>query len=81
MSLLVWKGVSSYLYLISFRHLTEADFRYNSRTDNDGERFQKAMGRMNGKRLTYDELTTSHLELLLPKGGELLEEADGITGI
>ena len=44
-------------------------------------RFEKAMGKLNGKRLTYDELTTSYPKLLLPKGGELPEKVDGITGI
>lgn len=41
-----------------FRYLDEQTFRYNNRKDmNDGERFDKLMGHVLGKRLTYAELT------------------------
>lgn len=49
------------------RYLAEEDFRYNSRQGTDGERFLKVLGQVTGKRLTYDELITGHLTLLLPK--------------
>ena len=44
-----------------FRYLDEQTFRFNSRHGNDGERFQKAMERISGKRLTYAELTGKDL--------------------
>ena len=44
-------------------------------------RFEKAMGKLNGKRLTYHALTTSYLNLLLPTGGELPEKVDGLPGM
>ena len=40
-----------------FRYLDEQSFRFNGRHGNDGERFQKAMEQISGKRLTYSELT------------------------
>jgi transposase-like protein len=40
-----------------FRYLDEQTFRFNSRHGNDGERFEKVMEKISGKRLTYDELT------------------------
>ena len=45
-----------------FRYVDEQAFRYNTRKDgkrkvSDAERFQIAMGQINGKRLTYDKLT------------------------
>jgi transposase-like protein len=40
-----------------FRYLDEQTFRFNGRHGNDGERFQKAMEQISGKRLTYSELT------------------------
>ena len=43
------------------RYLAEQDFRYNPRTQKDGERFQQALSMTTGKRLTYKELTESHL--------------------
>jgi len=43
------------------RYLAEEDFRYNTRTQKDGERFQQALSLIAGKRLTYQELTESHL--------------------
>jgi len=49
------------------RYLAEEDFRYNSRKDKDGERFNKVLGSISGKRLTYDELTTGHLQRIMPK--------------
>ena len=40
-----------------FRYLDEQAFRFNGRRGNDGERFQKVMEQISGKRLTYDEVT------------------------
>ena len=40
-----------------FRYLDEEVFRYNNRGTNDGGRFQRVAGRIEGKRLTYAELT------------------------
>ena len=42
-----------------FRYLDEQAFRYNNRHKpmNEGDRFEKAMSRVFGKRLTYAELT------------------------
>jgi transposase-like protein len=41
-----------------FRYLDEQAFRYNNRKlANDGERFQKTMSQIVGKRLTYADLT------------------------
>jgi transposase-like protein len=40
-----------------FRYLDEQAFRFNGRRGNDGERFQKAMEQISGKRLTYAEVT------------------------
>jgi transposase-like protein len=41
-----------------FRYLDEETFRYNNRKDEDGDagRFQVALSKVVGKRLTYDEL-------------------------
>jgi transposase-like protein len=44
-----------------FRYLDEQSFRFNSRHANDGERFQRAMEQITGKRLTYSELTGKDL--------------------
>jgi hypothetical protein len=49
------------------RYLAEEDFRYNSRKMKDGKRFEKAMGRLNDTRLTYNELPTGHLQHIAPK--------------
>ncbi len=40
-----------------FRYLDEEAFRYNERHDTDAERFQKVLGSISGKRLTWDALT------------------------
>ncbi|MFN2492251.1 MAG: IS1595 family transposase [Pyrinomonadaceae bacterium] len=40
-----------------FRYLDEQTFRFNSRRGNDGERFQRVMEQLSGKRLTFKELT------------------------
>jgi transposase-like protein len=40
-----------------FRYLDEQTFRFNGRRGNDGERFQRVMEQLSGKRLTYAELT------------------------
>jgi len=47
------------------RYLAEEDFRYNTRTAKDGERFRQALALAVGKRLTYKELTESHLVHLM----------------
>src|SRR5229473_8212940 len=39
-----------------FRYLDEQTFRFNGRRGNDGERFQKVMEQLSGKRLQYTEL-------------------------
>jgi transposase-like protein len=47
-----------------FRYLDEQSFRYNNRQRaNDGERFRAAMARINGRRLTYSQLTGKELPL------------------
>lgn len=48
------------------KYLAEEDYRFNSRTQKDGERFAVAVSKMTGKRLTYEELTTSHLQHMAP---------------
>ena len=41
-----------------FRYLDEQAFRYNNRTEkNDSERFTQAMGQVEGRRLTYKEVS------------------------
>lgn len=40
-----------------FRYLDEQSFRYNERHDTDTERFQKVLGSVAGKRLTWNVLT------------------------
>jgi len=41
-----------------FRYLDEQVYRFNNRElANDGERFQKALSQIAGKRLTYSEVT------------------------
>ena len=40
-----------------FRYLDEQSFRFNSRHGNDGERFERAMEQVSGKRLTFAEVT------------------------
>jgi hypothetical protein len=41
-----------------FRYLDEQTFRYNNRKDmNNYERFELALSKITGKRLTYDHLT------------------------
>ena len=44
-----------------FRYLDEEVFRFNNRGENDGGRFSLVMESVSGKRLTYDELTSSYL--------------------
>ena len=41
-----------------FRYLDEQSFRYNERHDTDKERFQKVLGSVAGKRLTWNNLTS-----------------------
>ncbi|MDR3706858.1 MAG: IS1595 family transposase [Capsulimonadaceae bacterium] len=40
-------------------YLDEQTFRFNERKDNDSGRFQKVLGEINGKRLTYQQLVNS----------------------
>lgn len=40
-----------------FRYIDEQCFRFNEREGTDGTRFQKVMGQVDGKRLTYKHLT------------------------
>ena len=40
-----------------FRYLDEQTFRFNSRHGNDSERFQRVMGQVTGKRLTFAKVT------------------------
>jgi transposase-like protein len=39
-----------------FRYVDEQAFRFNNRNGNDGERFETALGRIVGRRLTYNEV-------------------------
>jgi len=48
------------------RYLAEQDFRYNTRKEKDGQRFQQVAGQIVGKRLTYEALTTGHLQHMAP---------------
>ena len=45
-----------------FRYLDEQTFRFNGRHGNDGERFQKAMEQISGKRLTFAEVTGKDID-------------------
>lgn len=40
-----------------YRYCDEQEFRFNNRTDSDGGRFDKVLGQVAGKRLTYATLT------------------------
>jgi transposase-like protein len=42
------------------RYIDEMVFRFNHREGTDRERFVAALSMVKGKRLTFDELTTSH---------------------
>ena len=44
-----------------FRYLDEQSFRYNERHATDAERFQKVLGSVAGKRLTWDTLTSQEV--------------------
>jgi transposase-like protein len=46
-----------------FRYLDEQSFRYNERHDTDAERFQKVLGSVAGKRLTWNTLTSQEVGL------------------
>lgn len=39
------------------RYLDEFTYRFNTRTAGDGDRFAGTLGRVSGKRLTWDALT------------------------
>ncbi len=39
-----------------FRYLDEQAFRFNARKGNDGDRFEEVLGRVSGRRLTWDEV-------------------------
>jgi len=43
-----------------YRYLDEEAFRFNNRAYNDGDRFMMVLRSVDGKRLTYDELTRSY---------------------
>ena len=54
----------TYIHIASFhcdRYLDEQAFRYNYRKMNDAQRFETAMPKIFGKRLTYAQLTGKHL--------------------
>jgi transposase-like protein len=44
-----------------FRYLDEQSFRYNERTATDAQRFQKVLGSVAGKRLTWNHLTSQEV--------------------
>jgi transposase-like protein len=44
-----------------FRYLDEQSFRYNQRESTDAERFQKVLGSVAGKRLTWNTLTSQEV--------------------
>jgi transposase-like protein len=44
-----------------FRYLDEQSFRYNERESTDAERFQKVLGSVAGKRLTWNNLTSQEV--------------------
>lgn len=44
-----------------FRYLDEQIYRYNERRLSDAERFAGVLGRITGKRLTYDVLTAQEV--------------------
>jgi transposase-like protein len=48
-------------------YIDEQAFRFNHRDGNDLTRFLQVMMRVNGKRLTYAQLTRSHLRNVEPK--------------
>ena len=49
-----------------FRYLDEQTYRYNRREMADGERVQHLLGGIEGKRLTWKELTGKKIELMKP---------------
>ena len=49
------------------RYVDEQAFRFNYRSGTDATRFLQTMQGIEGKRLTYDKLITSHLKYLMPK--------------
>jgi len=48
------------------RHVDEQAFRFNHRRGTDLTRFLQTVKQIAGKRLTYDELITNHLETIEP---------------
>jgi transposase-like protein len=50
-----------------FRYVDEQAYRFNQRGGTDLTRFLELVTRIAGKRLTWDELTTSHLQFIMPK--------------
>lgn len=50
-----------------FRYVDEQAFRFNHRNGTDLTRFLHMIQKVSGKRLTYAELTTNHLEDMAPK--------------
>jgi transposase-like protein len=49
------------------RYVDEQAFRFNHRGGTDLTRFLQALKQVSGKRLTYDELTTGHLQFIVRK--------------
>ena len=49
------------------RYVDEQAFRFNKRSGTDLTRFLQTLTQVSGKRLTYDELTTSHLQHIIKK--------------
>jgi transposase-like protein len=50
-----------------FRYVDEQTFRFNQRGGTDLTRFLQTLHQVSGKRLTFDELTTGHLQYIVPK--------------
>jgi transposase-like protein len=58
-----------------FRYLDSESFRFNNRKTDDGNRFLKAVGQVEGKRLTYKALIGQNLEA--SSGNDSIEESGG----
>ncbi len=67
---LLKRGIVGIYHFVSFKHLdaycNEFTFRYNTRRLNDFQRFELAMVRAAGRRITYKELTRFHHGLAGP---------------
>jgi hypothetical protein len=62
---LLKRGLSGTYVSVEPFHLTacvdEQAFRFNTRKDDDGDRFVRALSQVSGRRLTYKELTRSDI--------------------